>query len=89
MQFIVPARHVTLPITDLRELEPAERAQQEHRLISEEAWTPFDLLLGPLLRVRLIRTGQSERVLVSKSPTPNHRRRLVGGGLRAGADHGL
>src|SRR5258705_13617520 len=31
MQFIAPAREVTFPVTDLRSLSPAERAQHEHR----------------------------------------------------------
>jgi hypothetical protein len=37
MQFIAPTREVLLPVTDLRGLESVERAQQEHRLITEEA----------------------------------------------------
>ncbi len=64
MQVIAPARAVRLPITDLRELEPGARAQEERRLINEEAWTPFDLSCGPLLRTRLFRTGTAEHVLV-------------------------
>lgn len=64
MQFVAPAGEVMLPWTDLRGLGPVERAQEEHRLITEEAWTPFDLSLGPLMRVRLFRTGESEHVLV-------------------------
>jgi amino acid adenylation domain-containing protein len=64
MQFIAPARDAILPVTDLRGLGPNEGAQCEHRLITEEAWAPFDLSHGPLLRVRLFRMGESEHVLI-------------------------
>jgi amino acid adenylation domain-containing protein len=64
MQVIARSREVTLPITDLRGLEPAERAQEEHRFITQEAWAPFDLARGPLMRVRLLRTDDQAHVLV-------------------------
>jgi amino acid adenylation domain-containing protein len=65
MQCIAPARDVTLSITDLRGLEPPERGEQERRLIIEEAWRPFDLECGPLIRARLLRTGDAEHVLLT------------------------
>jgi amino acid adenylation domain-containing protein len=65
MQCIAPARDVTLPITDLCGLEPAERREQEHRLIVEEAWRPFNLACGPLIRASLLRTADAEHVLLT------------------------
>jgi amino acid adenylation domain-containing protein len=65
MQCIAPARDVMLPTTDLRGLEPAERREQELRLIAEEAWRLFDLACGPLIRAKLLRTGDAEHVLVT------------------------
>jgi amino acid adenylation domain-containing protein len=65
MQCVAPARDVTLPFTDLRGLEPAERREQERRLITEEAWRPFDLGCGPLIRAKLLRTGDAEHVLLT------------------------
>ena len=64
MQCIAPARDVTLPITDLRGLEPADRREQERRLITEEAWRPFNLARGPLIRAKLLQTGDAEHVLL-------------------------
>ena len=63
MQFVAPAQPVTLPITDLRALEPAERESRARKVIDEEAWTPFDLAKGPLMRTRLLRTDDKEYVL--------------------------
>jgi amino acid adenylation domain-containing protein len=64
VQCISPARDVTLPFTDLCGLEAAERREQERCLISEEAWRPFDLACGPLIRAGLFRTGDAEHVLL-------------------------
>ncbi|HZC36458.1 MAG TPA: amino acid adenylation domain-containing protein [Chthoniobacterales bacterium] len=64
MQFIAPAQPVTLSIDDLRDLEPAERTAQARDIVEDEAWTPFDLSNGPLFRVKLLRTEDTEHVLV-------------------------
>ena len=63
MQFIAPARDVTLPVTDLRGLDSDERVSRAHRLIEDEAWTPFDLAQGPLMRTKLLRADEKEHVL--------------------------
>jgi amino acid adenylation domain-containing protein len=65
MQCVARACDVTLPVTDLRGVEPAERREQERRLINEEAWAPFDLACGPLIRAKLLRTGDAEHVLLT------------------------
>jgi amino acid adenylation domain-containing protein len=64
LQFVAPAQKVMVPVTDLRGVERVERAEQERRLITEEAWASFDLSRGPLMRVRILRTGDSEHVLI-------------------------
>ncbi|HSF39346.1 MAG TPA: amino acid adenylation domain-containing protein, partial [Thermoanaerobaculia bacterium] len=38
--------------------------EQLQARIAEEAWRPFDLARGPLLRVAVLRTGEAESVLV-------------------------
>ncbi len=65
MQVIAPARELRLPITDLRGLEPLACVEEERRLIAEEAGTPFDLARGPLMRVRLLRSGDRKHLLVT------------------------
>ena len=63
MQSIAPARDVTLRMTDLRELAPAERVARVGELIRDKAWTPFDLAQGPLMRTELLRVDEKEHVL--------------------------
>jgi amino acid adenylation domain-containing protein len=65
MQFIAPPRDVTLPVTDLRALEPAERGEQARRLINEEALAPCDLVRGPVMRAKLLRINDNEHVLIT------------------------
>ena len=64
MQIIAPAGELTLPITDLCLMDPLERAPHVTQLVTEEARVSFDLSRGPLMRARLIRTGEMEHVLV-------------------------
>ena len=65
MQVIARPRAVRLPVTELRGLEPAVRAEEERRLIAEEAGTPFDLARGPLMRLRLLCSDEQAHVLVT------------------------
>jgi thioesterase domain-containing protein len=64
MQFIAPAWNVRIPAIDLRELPSTERVRRTRELIDDEAWTPFDLAQGPLMRIKLLRTDDEENVLV-------------------------
>src|SRR5262249_35429994 len=61
-------RHSELPIQisviDLRDLIASECDQQVTQLARTETQRPFDLISGPLLRVRLIRIGTREHVLL-------------------------
>src|SRR6185436_14275652 len=51
VQVIGEAQPQNIPLTELSELE------QARELIHAEAQTPFDLSIGPLLRVHLLRLG--------------------------------
>jgi alpha-ketoglutarate-dependent taurine dioxygenase len=63
LQIIAPSLKVALPLIDLRTLEPVGRERKRDELIVEETAPPFDLTLGPLLRVKLFRAGDAEHVL--------------------------
>jgi len=62
VQVIVEQVEFELPVTDLRELDQAEREQVARRLAEEEAQTRFDLATGPLVRARLLRLEEAEHV---------------------------
>ena len=51
-------------VTDLSGLEAGEREQRARELIDAEAQTPFDLSTGPLLRVKLLRLGAEEHIVL-------------------------
>ena len=53
-QVIKPATQVEIPITDLTNLDQAEREAEALRLVDEEAKRPMDLANGPLLRFSLL-----------------------------------
>ena len=63
VQIIQPARRVVLPIKQLDERSETE-AEVHKRLIAEEAWQPFDLERGPLLRVSLMRLDERHHLLL-------------------------
>src|SRR6266403_4151551 len=55
---------IPLPLDDLSgPLPPARDAEEERRTIAEAA-LPFDLKIGPLLRVRLLKLAKQEHVLL-------------------------
>jgi hypothetical protein len=53
-----------LEVTDLTDLPAAEREDQAQRIMSEEAGTRFDLKRGQLLRVRVLKLGEGENLLL-------------------------
>src|SRR5204863_4865721 len=53
-----------IPIVDLSGMEEGEREAEAQRLIETEARQPFDLEQGPMLRVRLLRLGTEEHILL-------------------------
>jgi amino acid adenylation domain-containing protein len=67
VQVIAPALQVPLQLEDLRPLDDLARRARLDAVLSEEWRTPFDLAQGPLLRMRLLRTGTHDHVLVLTS----------------------
>jgi len=61
-QVIAARVEFELAQTDLSALPAAEREQAALRLAEEEARTPFNLAVGPLVRARLLRLGEAEHV---------------------------
>ena len=64
LQVIEAELHVDVPFEDLSGLEAEEREAHVRTALREEGQTPFDLSRGPLLRVRLLRLGEREHVLL-------------------------
>ncbi|MDP9120054.1 MAG: amino acid adenylation domain-containing protein, partial [Acidobacteriota bacterium] len=63
-QVILPPAGCAVPLVDLTGLPPALREPVVADLVTEEARRPFDLALGPLLRVRLWQLDETEHVLL-------------------------
>ena len=63
LQIVAPARPVALPVVDLSALPRRERGETAKGLVAREARKRFDLSLGPLLRVLLVRLGAEEHAL--------------------------
>ena len=64
VQVILPAEPTSLVVTDLSHLLEAEREKEVMKIATEQGLEPFDLEVGPLLRVGLLRLGDEEHVLV-------------------------
>ncbi|MEA2603267.1 MAG: hypothetical protein QOF89_4259 [Acidobacteriota bacterium] len=64
-QVIAQVVDMEVPYVDarLRADDPAEAWNEALRLAAADAREPFDLALGPLMRARLYRTGESEHLL--------------------------
>ncbi len=61
-QVIAPAVSRRLPVVDLRALGEPRRERELLRLAAAEGRRPFDLAQGDLLRVQLLRLGESRHV---------------------------
>ncbi len=64
LQVISPDRTMTLPLVEIADFPPHERARVPAHLMAEEARQPFDLASGPLLRARLVRVTPREHLLL-------------------------
>jgi amino acid adenylation domain-containing protein len=64
VQEIVAPWTLTLEPLDLSALPEAQREPELQRLLEAERREPFDLVHGPVFRVRLLRMGPSDHVLV-------------------------
>src|SRR6185312_1457222 len=63
-QQVQEAAAVSLPVTDLSELAEAEREEAVREAATLDSRGPFDLAKGPLLRVKLLRLGTEEHVVL-------------------------
>ncbi len=64
VQLISTASDVELPLVNLSHLATDERETEAQRLAAAEAQRPFDLSLGPLFRVQVLRLSQTEHILL-------------------------
>lgn len=64
VQVIHPSMRIALLEVDLRTLPAPQQAAEVERMIGEEVRFCFDLARGPLLRVRLLRLGANDCVLL-------------------------
>ncbi len=64
LQHISTAADVTLPLVNLSHLAADERETEAQRLATAEAQRPFDLSLGPLFRVQVLRLSITEHILL-------------------------
>jgi amino acid adenylation domain-containing protein len=62
-QAIAPFRGAALPVLDLAGLPPAALQAETGRLLAAQARRPFDLALGPPLRLTLLRCAARDHVL--------------------------
>src|SRR6185312_11698252 len=63
-QEVLPAEPLALPVIDLSELGAAEREAVMRAAVSAENREPLDLETGPMLRVKLLRLGAEEHVVL-------------------------
>lgn len=69
VQVIKPSVEIGVPVIDLRHLPKQERDLEVDRISFEEARRGFDLAIGPLFRVSLLRVEDNGHVLLV---TPHH-----------------
>ena len=63
-QVIEPALRIEVPLDDLSELEEGEQRERVLGALQQEGTQPFDLGRGPLLRMKLLKLGEREHVLL-------------------------
>ncbi|HXQ70779.1 MAG TPA: amino acid adenylation domain-containing protein [Pyrinomonadaceae bacterium] len=64
VQVIAEPQPIELEMIDLTRLPRPQRDETAQELINTEALRPFDLVRGPLLRVRLLKLDESEHALL-------------------------
>ena len=64
VQIIAPPSPQSFTVVDLSELPSAERDNEAKRLADSEAVQRFDLSVGPLLRVRLVRLSPEDHIVL-------------------------
>ncbi len=63
-QVIAAERKQPLKVVDLTALPVAEREKEAHRLVDQEASTPFDLAKDPIVRYMLLKLAEEDHILV-------------------------
>ncbi|HEX6287623.1 MAG TPA: amino acid adenylation domain-containing protein, partial [Herpetosiphonaceae bacterium] len=63
-QIVLPALTVPLPVLDLCDLPPNERAAEARRRAVDEIHRPFDLRHGPLVRALVLRLDHDDHLLI-------------------------
>jgi amino acid adenylation domain-containing protein/non-ribosomal peptide synthase protein (TIGR01720 family) len=63
LQVIARPGPADIKFTDLSHVDATEREAEITRVTEDEAQRPFDLAIGPLLRLRLMRVSEAEHVL--------------------------
>src|SRR5262249_1555713 len=64
VQIIEPYLEIELPLDDLSQLDEVEQRRQVAAAARREEEQPFDLRTGPVLRVRLLKLGEQEHILL-------------------------
>ncbi|MGC2744453.1 MAG: condensation domain-containing protein, partial [Candidatus Angelobacter sp.] len=64
VQIIAPSLTLEIPIEDLSGLSEGEQQRQVMTSVNNEWCEPFDLVRGPLLRVKLLRLAEEDHVLL-------------------------
>ena len=64
VQSIAPSLSINIPIIDLTQVPKDDQLRQVQQRAHWEAKKPFDLSLGPLMRVTLLRIGKEEHILL-------------------------
>jgi acyl-CoA synthetase (AMP-forming)/AMP-acid ligase II/acyl carrier protein len=64
VQLIAPHLSLPLALNDLKALSRSKKESLGHKILQEEAFHSFDLAKGPLIRVRLLRLGNREHLLL-------------------------
>lgn len=65
VQVITDAMPVAIPVIDLSNVAGIERQELIQKLAQEEARRPFDLLHGPLLRLKLLHLAEYDHILLT------------------------
>jgi amino acid adenylation domain-containing protein len=63
-QIIHPDLRIPIDVVDLGDFPAAERWNEAMRRVTEQAWQPFDLEAGPLLRALLLRLEEDDHLSI-------------------------
>lgn len=64
VQVINRPEKYSIPIVDLQNLNSEQKRSETEKIVNEEGVRPFDLVSGPMLRIKLIKWNTEEYVLI-------------------------